>query len=238
MSRDQNHRQILKKRELINIIQDLSSFSSPKLKWEQYSTDAVATADLFYYITFEQQELQDRIMIDFGCGPGHLTVAGLLLGARHVLGIDIDSEALQLYEQNLARLNLRNRVSILQADLTLTTNHSRIIDALNSIQKHNLGSPQIIGVSNPPFGVHNKGVDVKFVQQAIQVVDVLYSIHLQSDKIRRFLQRKIPQIGGSISNIGSLSMFLPHSYQHHQKKRKRILTDVYRIIPKSNASTH
>ena len=58
----------LKKSELINIIQDMDTFTHPKVAYEQYVTDAIATADLLFHIAFEQQDLIGNIVIDLGCG--------------------------------------------------------------------------------------------------------------------------------------------------------------------------
>lgn len=43
-------------------------------------------------------------VIDIGCGSGILSIAGLLLGAQHALGVDIDAEAVHASSEN-AKLN-------------------------------------------------------------------------------------------------------------------------------------
>ncbi|MBN9133536.1 MAG: 50S ribosomal protein L11 methyltransferase [Nitrosospira multiformis] len=43
-------------------------------------------------------------VLDYGCGSGILAIAALKMGARHVVGIDIDSQAVEASRQN-ARLN-------------------------------------------------------------------------------------------------------------------------------------
>lgn len=50
------------------------------------------------------QDLTDKIVIDYGCGSGILGVGALLLGARQVLAIDIDPQAILATQQN-AKLN-------------------------------------------------------------------------------------------------------------------------------------
>jgi ribosomal protein L11 methyltransferase len=47
-----------------------------------------------------QQEMQGKVMIDYGCGSGILGVAALLLGAEHVHAIDIDPQALTASRYN------------------------------------------------------------------------------------------------------------------------------------------
>jgi ribosomal protein L11 methyltransferase len=53
-----------------------------------------------------EQALDDRHVIDFGCGSGILGVAALLLGARQATGIDIDPQALLATQDNLQRNKL------------------------------------------------------------------------------------------------------------------------------------
>lgn len=51
-----------------------------------------------------EQDLTDKIVIDYGCGSGILGVASLLLGAKQVLAVDIDPQAVLATRQN-AELN-------------------------------------------------------------------------------------------------------------------------------------
>ena len=56
-----------------------------------------------------------RNVIDYGCGSGILGLAALLLGARHVVGVDTDPQALEASRENARR----NRVPDEQLDLYL-----------------------------------------------------------------------------------------------------------------------
>lgn len=51
--------------------------------------------------------LQDKVLIDYGCGSGILGLAGLKLGAKQAIGVDIDPQALEASQQN-AKLNQLN----------------------------------------------------------------------------------------------------------------------------------
>ncbi|WP_058492958.1 50S ribosomal protein L11 methyltransferase [Legionella worsleiensis] len=48
----------------------------------------------------EQAELDNKTLIDYGCGSGILSLAAIKLGARHVIGVDIDHQALQATQNN------------------------------------------------------------------------------------------------------------------------------------------
>lgn len=51
-----------------------------------------------------EQDLTDKVVIDYGCGSGVLGVGALLLGAKQVLAVDIDPQAVLATRQN-AKLN-------------------------------------------------------------------------------------------------------------------------------------
>ncbi len=52
------------------------------------------------------QTLEEKAVIDYGCGSGILGIACLLLGAKQVTGIDIDPQALTATQDNVKRNNL------------------------------------------------------------------------------------------------------------------------------------
>jgi len=56
-------------------------------------------------------ELQDKVIIDYGCGSGILAVAALLLGAGHAHGVDIDPQALTATEYNAEKNQVLERIS-------------------------------------------------------------------------------------------------------------------------------
>ncbi len=57
-----------------------------------------------------EQDLQDKIVIDYGCGSGILGIAALLLGAKHVYAVDIDPQAVLATNQNAARNQVEHQL--------------------------------------------------------------------------------------------------------------------------------
>ncbi len=55
----------------------------------------------------DQFELTDKRVVDFGCGSGILGIAALLLGAKHMVGIDIDPQAILASNENAERNEIR-----------------------------------------------------------------------------------------------------------------------------------
>lgn len=71
-------------------------------------------------------DLDGKIVIDYGCGSGILTLAALMLGAEKVYAVDIDPQAIDATRENLKRndisedrlvLGLPEQVKLPQADL-------------------------------------------------------------------------------------------------------------------------
>lgn len=57
-------------------------------------------------------------MLDVGCGSGILSIAGLLLGAKSAVGVDIDPLAVKTAGQNAARNHVANRFTGICGSLT------------------------------------------------------------------------------------------------------------------------
>ncbi len=54
------------------------------------------------------QALDNCTLIDYGCGSGILGIAAILLGAKHVLGVDHDPQALTATQDNCSRNGLND----------------------------------------------------------------------------------------------------------------------------------
>lgn len=57
--------------------------------------------------------LENRRLLDFGCGSGILSIAAVLLGARGVAALDIDPQALTATRSNAARNGVENHIETL-----------------------------------------------------------------------------------------------------------------------------
>jgi len=58
-----------------------------------------------------------RTMIDLGCGSAILSIAAIKLGANHVLGVDIDGEAIKAAQENVRRNLPDGRVTLARGSL-------------------------------------------------------------------------------------------------------------------------
>ena len=70
----------------------------------------------------DQQDLKGKIVIDYGCGSGILGIAALLLGAKQVIAVDNDPQALLASRDNAQRNNIAaSRLSTYLPDDVPTT---------------------------------------------------------------------------------------------------------------------
>ncbi|WP_416306916.1 50S ribosomal protein L11 methyltransferase [Neptunicella sp. SCSIO 80796] len=86
-------------------------------------------------------DLTDKTVIDFGCGSGILGIAALKLGAKRVIGIDIDPQALLASQDNANRNNVGDRIELylpddapdIQGDIVLANILAATLRELKSI---------------------------------------------------------------------------------------------------------
>jgi ribosomal protein L11 methyltransferase len=71
-------------------------------------------------------QLQDRFVVDYGCGSGVLAIAALKLGAAGALAVDIDPQALLATRENAARNGVAQRLTVAAPDQA----HSSAADIL------------------------------------------------------------------------------------------------------------
>ena len=57
-------------------------------------------------------DMTGKTVVDFGCGSGILALAALKLGAKEVIGIDIDPQALQATKENARRNGVEDRLNV------------------------------------------------------------------------------------------------------------------------------
>ncbi|XP_058075799.1 uncharacterized protein LOC131224292 [Magnolia sinica] len=116
-------------------------------------------------------DISGKVVADFGCGCGTLGIAGALLGAEHVVGIDIDSQSLEIASLNAADLELD--INLIWCDIKNLQWRGKIVDTV---------------VMNPPFGTRKKGSNMDFLFTTLKVAShAVYSLHKTTarDHVRR-----------------------------------------------------
>lgn len=97
----------------------------------------------------EKHIKSESTIIDIGTGSGILAIAAALLGAKNVLGLDINYDAVQVAKENVIKNNLSNKITILQSDLLSSVNGKYDIAVANIIADAVIMlTPDVINVLN------------------------------------------------------------------------------------------
>ncbi|WP_148864305.1 50S ribosomal protein L11 methyltransferase [Marinobacter fonticola] len=87
------------------------------------------------------QDVEDNQVIDYGCGSGILGLAALLLGAKHVIGVDTDPQALEASRDNARR----NQIEDPRMDLYLPDQEP---DTQTDVMLANILAQPLIGLAS------------------------------------------------------------------------------------------
>jgi putative methylase len=204
----------LRLRDLEIELQSLTQISEHDVTLEQYPTPAPIVASILYSAQLEHADIANKVVCDLGCGNGIFAIGAALLGARRVIGVDVQSKALKVCQMNL---------------LTRLEIHDTINWVLGDVSSLNLRATVDTVVTNPPFGTKKRGADLKFLEKAVSIATVVYSIHLAGEKNRVFLRNAIERLGARITQIETFEFPIAKLYEFHKKTKHVIQTDLYRI---------
>jgi putative methylase len=197
----------LSKRQLEIQLDKLKILESPNLKLEQYPVSSEAAGELLYMAGFEHNDLGGRA-VDLGTGTGRLAIGAALMGAEEVVGVDVDERALALARENAETAGVQ--VEWVRSDI------EKINVRFNT------------AIMNPPYGTRTSHADTRFLAKAFELASVVYSIHKSAT--RDFLLQFVARSGWKVDKVRSMRMEIPHLFEFHQKKQRRIEVDLYRII--------
>jgi len=191
------------------ILSQLAPHPEPKLRWEAYTLDAGTAAEIAHIASRVNDDVCKKSVIDLGCGSGLLAISASLLGARFVVGVDIDKDAVRMARENAETTGAR--VEFVTGDLGCVAGH---FDTT---------------IMNPPFGSWRRGVDVMFLKKAFEISDVVYSLHKRGQSNREFLSRKIQSFGGKVDRIYEIRLSIPRTFNFHRKEKYSVEADLYRL---------
>ena len=189
----------------------LESFSEPKVRVEQYITDAEIAAEVLWNAHMKGDIR--KVSVDLGCGTGILGLGLLLLGKVRVFMVDADEDALKIAKENYQKLQSEFNMS---GEAVFV--HKDIKDFKETAD---------LVVQNPPFGVKNKHADKEFLKKAFEISKVIYSFH--KSKSKRFIENLSRENGFNVTNIFDFEFPLKATFSYHTRKIKRIKVSCFRI---------
>ncbi|MBU4076356.1 MAG: METTL5 family protein [Euryarchaeota archaeon] len=193
----------MRRRHLEMTLEKLSGFKTPDPLKEQYATPATVAAELLHF-AFMREDLLDTVY-DLGCGGGILAIGAKLLGAEKVIGFDDDRDALEIARANAKKLDV---------DVEF------VCSGINEI----CGKAHTV-VMNPPFGAQVKGSDRPFLRKALELSEVVYSIHNAGslEFIKKFISPAV------ITDYRIIDFPIKRTFRFHKKEIQVIKVEIYRI---------
>jgi len=223
-------KRIVRKLDLEMLLSQVEPHPSPKPSLEQYTIPADVAATMLHIAAYSYGDIVGKTVLDLGCGTGRLALGAAFLGAKQVVGIDIDRDAVKVAFENSVRTNLKEKVQWVTGD----------IEAIH-------GNFDTV-LQNPPFGVQRRRADRKFLEKALETGKIIYSLHKCPEKdnifIKKlkasktwiapvtpspFLKKFIEKRDGKIKAVYAVIMTIPHMFRFHTKRKHEFIADLYVI---------
>ncbi len=198
----------MRRKELEIILSKLKDFKDKMPSLEQYTTQPSIASELLWH-AYLNDDIENKVVLDAGCGNGILGIGALLLGAKEVIFLDKHRSALNAVKDNCDALNLSN-YKLLNLDLF---DYNGVQDTI---------------VSNPPFGVQTKELDKRFLKKlSVLESNAIYLIYKGNGEsiVRSIFNNHAIEI------ISGRAMIVPKQFTFHKNKRFRtkvILVGVHR----------
>lgn len=208
----------LTKKQLAMLLSKVNEHPKPKISLEQYTLVSEEVSDILWTIETVFGDISGKVLVDLGCGTGRLAIGSALLGANYVIGVDIDEVALKVAASSAKKLGVEDKISWVLA----------------SVQNLNLRADVVI--QNPPYGVRREGADRPFLETALRIAPIVYSLHKSGSRNRQFLKRFIKDLGGIIDRIIPLEVTIRPTFEFHIKRSYKVKVDLYRIMRKGEDS--
>lgn len=199
------------KKELEILLSKTPDFKTHSIYLEQYTCDSVTASDLLW-LAYMHKDVESKVVLDLGCGTGVLSYGALLMGAKEVLCIDIDFEALKIAKSFITNKELTH------------------FEAVNADVEYLWLKGVDTVVMNPPFGVHRKGIDILFLRKALELKPkAVYTIHKYNPESHKIICKIVRDNGYTVIDIIIRYMSLPAIYLTHRKQVHRFKVAIYAI---------
>ena len=201
----------MKKKELEMRLQQVPRTDQPNPHLEQYMTPATIASDIIF-TAYQLNDIENKTILDLGCGTGIFAIGACLAGAKNVIGIDIDRTSIQTAKTYAQQQNLD--IEFLVKDINdVDTSCDTVL-------------------MNPPFGAQksNLQADRKFLEKAFQLSQVIYSIHLK--KTIPFIEKLVTALHGDITHQKDYDFPIKWMFSFHTKQTVSYDVTLVRITTK------
>ena len=201
---------ITRKKHLEMLLQQIPPHKSPKVHLEQYSTPAGIAADILWN-AYSLGDIKGKKVVDLGCCTGMFAIGAALLGAREVVGVDVDPDAVAIARTQASRMGL-DSVKFTSGDVQSFSQSANTV------------------IQNPPFGAQKAGMknaDRIFMKKAMETAPVVYSFHIMETE--EFVEQFFGSFNGRVTCKFHYSFPIPKIYDFHQKERVNVDVVVLRV---------
>ncbi|MFA5303019.1 MAG: METTL5 family protein [Candidatus Nanoarchaeia archaeon] len=195
----------MNKKELEIKLSFIKDFLDKKPSLEQYTTPSSIAADLLW-AAYMNEDINNKTIIDAGCGNGILGIGALMLGAKKVIFIDIDKSAIKATNETLIELKLHD------------------FEVVNSNIFDYNGKAEVL-ITNPPFGVQTKDSDKEFLMKCSNLANKIYLIY-KGDGLK-ILKKLFPD--KNIEVIKNDELILKNQFSFHTKEKAKAKIILARI---------
>jgi len=226
-------KRLVRKLDLEKLLLQIKPHPLPKPDLEQYTISAETAATMLYLAAYANDDITGKKILDLGCDTGRLALGAAYLGAKQVIGVDIDQTAIRSASENSTQLSLKTKIQWINADINAVRGRFDTV------------------LQNPPFGVQTPHADLKFLKKAIELGKKIYSLHKSSPNDTHFgkasssksvslipttqtlfLENFIEKNGGEIRGVYAMTMSIPHMFNFHMKKKHEFVANLYVIEAK------
>ena len=190
---------MMSKKDLEIIVERIPRHPHPKHLLEQYTTPGRIVARIVHMAKI-LGDLDGSVVIDLGCGTGRFAIASSLYGAYYSVGVDIDKDALKVARDSSNRL---------KTDVDFILSDVRYIRIKGDVV-----------IQNPPFGLKIRHMDRIFLEKAIEISHVVYTIHdfYSKDFVISFLEKR----NFKVTHVLDDFFEIPTQFLFHKSRIKRI----------------
>jgi putative methylase len=223
-------KRIVRKLELEALLSRVEQHPAPRSDLEQYTIPVNVAGKMLYVAAYVGGDIEDKSVLDLGCGTGRLALGAAYLGAASVVGVDVDKVSIEVAAENSRRVGLEGKVSWVVADVAAVCGRFDTV------------------LQNPPFGVQRAGADRRFLEKALKVGTVVYSLHKRPkagskllERLRYdqsefetvapspFLRRFVEDRGRKILGVYAVLMSVPRMFDFHSERKHEFVADLYVI---------
>ncbi len=198
--------------QISNFISTIQEFQYPKVILEQYSLPS----DLIAFIFISQWKyLENKSIVDLGCGTGRFTLPLRKYITKKVLGVDID----EISVKHMLQVAHKEKLEV-----------DSLVTSIEFLEAFNWSKKFQTCIMNPPFGTKRRKIDFIFLIKAMTFASTIISIHKSNFRTRK----RIFQMGGNnnmdVSIVSTVEFSLLPSMIFHHKEKHIVRIDIFRIL--------